>query len=30
MNWLYLAGGLVALLLVAYLGLALLKPEMFQ
>jgi K+-transporting ATPase KdpF subunit len=30
MNWLYLLGGLVSVLLLAYLVLALLKPEKFS
>jgi K+-transporting ATPase KdpF subunit len=30
MNWLYLIGGLISLGLLAYLLVALLKPELFQ
>ena len=30
MNWLYLIGGLIALGLLAYLLIALLKPEAFE
>jgi K+-transporting ATPase KdpF subunit len=30
MNWLYVVGGVIALLLLAYLTLALLKPEKFS
>ena len=30
MNWLYLIAGIVALLLLIYLVLALLKPELFS
>jgi K+-transporting ATPase KdpF subunit len=30
MNWLYLVGGTLALLLLVYLTLALLKPEKFS
>ena len=30
MNWLYLIGGLIALGLLAYLVVALLKPEAFE
>ena len=30
MNWLYLLGGALALLLLAYLTIALLKPEKFS
>ena len=30
MNWLYLVGGMLAVLLLVYLTLALLKPEKFS